>query len=160
MEEINIPEKTSPIALDLYLETISKFDEINGELPQTELHGFYLWHAVTDPDFKVEGFSMLDTYRHNVLEGEMSEERFREWCDDFNLPYPLLPKVNVLTGEGKEYSTWYQSETEKRIDAYEAWAEEQGINTRPGTVMIFIDAEGNSYRVKTDADSRGEIIVA
>lgn len=159
MESEPTAEKVAHIDLNTYLEITSSLDQISGELPSTELEGFYLWHKNAYPDFKVQGFSMLDTYRHNVLEGGMSEERFEKWCRDFELPHPDLFLIPANPGLFIEYLEWYRLETDRRNNIYEQWAEEKGIDTRPGAVMKFLDSEGNVYRVRTEFDRRGEVII-
>ena len=152
-------EKFAPMGIDEYQEAIIEFDLLDGKIPKDNAHAFYIWLS-RDPLFaNIDGVSLAELYEKNVIETGMIQERFFQWCKDFDLPYPI-ESDGTATLQGKRFNTDFLAyEDERRSVLYETWAQEHGIESKEGTIMWFRDTEGNVFRVRTDADNRGEIIV-
>ena len=156
--EPNKIERDAPMGLDKYLSNLFDFDQVDGKVPVSDIHSFYIWLS-REPEFKdIDGYSLVELFEANVIDGYMDTERFFQWCKDFNFPYPIDEEGKV-TPEGLSFNiNFYNKEVAQRVEKYEAWAKSNGIDCSEGAVMRFVDAEGNTYRVRTDADNRGEII--
>lgn len=150
-------EKDAPIGLDAYLECLFVLDSIDGIHVENDVHAFYIWIPKAYPEFAdIDGVSLTELYRLNVLEGDMTEAVFFDYCTVHKFPVPL--KSELTTYYVHEFEKYITELSEEKISQYEEWASQHGIETQPGAIMKFIDAEGNMYRIQTDSDNRGVIL--
>jgi hypothetical protein len=156
MEREPVNEKISHLDLDTYLAFLSDLNTIDGELIEDLNHGFYVWLTNQNPTLQnIDGVRLDALYNKNVVEGDMSTERFEEYCLSFGfLPSDPDKKASIVSGYNEYIAKVY---VEKQQE-YEDWAAQNGIDVRSGAVTKFYDSEGNIFRVRTDFENSGEII--
>jgi len=162
MESISSSEKVASIDLDSYLEALPVSDVIDGRIMEDENHLFYHWLSKTYPQFNdIDGVSLEDLYLKNVIEVGMTVTDFFRYCDTHSFPCPLfnVDEVGLQTYYDLAFSSYKDAEAAKKIEEYKIWAADHGIETIPGSIMKFYDSEGILYRVRTDAENYGQIIV-
>lgn len=152
-------ERVALISFESYLDTLHNIDSMDGEIPADVVHVFYIWLARQVKLQDIDGYSILEIYKKNVMETGMKYQRFFQWCRDFNFPVPLDEQENV-TDDGEKFNLWFEAETEMKNLQYAQWADKNKIDTSEGSVMRFIDTNGDAHYVCTDFDHRGEIVVS
>ena len=158
MEQTPSLEKVSHVSFDTYLEYLVSLNMIDGKLIEDEDHAFYVWVTNKVPAYRdIDGVTLLSLYEKNVLEGDMSKETFYRYCTNHGFACPL-PQTEDEELRQREFNHFLDDILEDRKRQYTHWATEQGINVTDGAVTVFIDLEGNSYRIKTDFENYGEII--
>jgi hypothetical protein len=159
MERAPQQEKAAPMSLDEYLSALPVPYEFEGHVYEDLTHAFYGWlgkyHA---DDTNVDGVSLLALYEKNVLEVGMTERDFLQYCDRNSFPVPLTGSGSRSDQYAISFQVYKGLNDRLQAQAYKEWAMEHGIETAPGTVMRFIDAEGNEYRVTTGTKNRGQIL--
>jgi hypothetical protein len=160
MERLIELDKVAAIDLDSYLEALPMSEYIEGQILEGVTHTFYYWLSKYKPQVGVvDGVTLEALYRKNVVDGDMTELDFVQYCENNQLPVPPMYIEADRFGYFEHEFMAYLSKQKQRQDAqYEAWAEDHGIATTPGSIMRFFDSEGNEYRVRTDTDNRGQII--
>lgn len=158
-------ERVAPIDLDTYLTSLPTLYEVDGEIMEnTDTHGhlFYHWLCKEYPQFRdIDGVSLEALYLKNVVEGDMTLADFCGYCESSGNQFPVpVPTMREENGYYLYNFQKYLDEQSVANDtAYEIWAYERGIDTKPGAVMIFIDSEGVRNRVHTDTKNRGQLII-
>jgi hypothetical protein len=160
MEGLRTPEQVAAIDLDSYLEALPMSEYIEGQMLEGVTHTFYFWLSKYQPQVGVvDGVTLEALYRKNVVDGDMAEADFLQYCERHQFPVPPQYTETDKAGYFEHEFMAYMHQQKQRQDAqYEAWAEDHGIATTPGSIMRFLDSEGNEYRVRTDTDNRGQII--
>lgn len=150
-------EQVAHASYEAYFEFLETIDLIDGRYPLDEHHAFFIWLS-RDPKFQdVDGYSVIDIYEKNVIEGGMSQERFLEWCLDNTIPVPHEIHGEI-TQEGELFNVWYAHEEERTIATYTAWTTKYHIDISEGAVMRFIDENAQAYYIATDFEDRGTIV--
>ncbi len=151
------PERFAPIGLTKYLMQSREPLELYGELVEDELHAFYLWLSARSETEKVDGYSLAEIYNKNVVGGDMTQERFLQWCYDHEIRMPH-DAAGQPTMDKAMFDVFMKQQLDEQAEQYAAWATENGIDISPGAQMIFLDDEGNRYQVATDVANRGTIV--
>lgn len=161
MERLRNPElSTAPVGYDEFKKHLLAEITVNGELLKNDDHAFFAWLVARYPKYvDIDGVSLRALYEKNVLENGMSAADFQSYCTNFKFPYPTVdnPESDLYfyAFEWKRYKREYM-----RINdtAYQGWADDHQIDTRPGAQMRFVSIDGDEYVVSTDVVSRGRII--
>lgn len=158
MERIPTNEKVAAIDLNRYLEFTASLNSIDGVVVDDVPHAFYMWLMTAYPVFQdIDGTSLLALYERNVVNGDMAHEDFYAYClnHDFPSPYPRSEHDALLY---EQFDSFLQVQQVEKRQKYEEWAAQWGIDTSPGASTIFLDTDGNRYRVLTDFEEYGEIV--
>jgi hypothetical protein len=160
MERLSELDKVAAIDLDSYLEALPMPESVEGRLLDDATHAFYFWLSKYKPQVGVvDGVTLEALYLKNVVDGDMTEMDFVQYCENNQLPVPPTYIEADRFGYFEHEFMAYMHQQKQLQDAqYEAWAEDHGIATTPGSIMRFLDSEGNEYRVRTDTANRGQII--
>lgn len=162
MEGFRQREQVAGIGLDAYLESLPSLYTVEGMPFEDEFHIFYFWVSkYHQARSVVDGVTLEALYRKNVIEGDMPINRFLQYCEqhDFPVPPQYQDGNDPTSFLNIDYINYRNKQAMFADRAYESFAAEHGIDTRPGSVMRFIDAEGNEYRVCTETALRGQILV-
>jgi len=158
MEQLPAVEKITHVLLDTYLDFIASLNTIDGKLIEDEDHAFYVW--VTNEVLayqNIDGTTLLALYEKNVRDGDMDKATFYRYCDNHGFASPVTSSDHGKY-QLKKFEDFLDETQRVKKEEYSHWAKEQGINFTPGAVTVFLDGEGNQYRVKTDFQNYGEIL--
>jgi hypothetical protein len=151
-------ERVALPSYENYSDFLETQDLLDGRYPVDDYHAFYIWLS-RDPKFQdIDGYAVIDIYEKNVIEeGNMTQERFLEWCRDFNIPVPIEAHGEV-SPQGELFNEWFEKEVARRETEYTIWANKNHIDISKGAVMRFIDKDAHAHYIATSTEDAGTIV--
>lgn len=160
MEHLPPQENYSAIDLNSYLAALPLRLEFDGKIFEDIDHAYFFWLSKYHPkEHTSDGVTIEELYEKNVLENGMALTVFYDYCKSNGITIPVMMSEDAIDFFNFEFQRYLITKIKEKDERYEEWAKDYGIPTNPGSIMRFLDTEGNEYRVRTDVENRGEIIV-